>query len=88
VLDDFNDLLGNALAERLRLVCRPFKLAIEFTGSGEDGQFANAPSEPRLVPQIAVERPGKSREFGTVEQDTARAPQTPDRPALGSARLS
>ena len=83
MLDDFDDLTGNTLAERLRLVRCPFKLAVELAGDGEDGQFANASSQSRLVPQIAVERPGISREFGTVEQDTARAPQTPDRSALG-----
>ena len=82
MLDDFDDLRGNALAECLGFVRRPFKLAVELTGGGEDGQFANASSQPRLVAQIAVERPGMSREFGTVEQDTARAPQPPDRPAL------
>ena len=88
VLDDFDDILGNALAERLRLVCCPFKLIVEFTGSGEDGQFTNASSESCLVSQIAVERPGVSREFGTVEQDTARAPRPLIVPPLGSARLS
>src|SRR6516162_6028579 len=67
----------------LRLVSRPLKLAVELPGSGEDGQFANSPAQSRLVSQIAVERPGMSREFGTVQQDTARPPQTPDRPALG-----
>ena len=88
MLYDFNDLSGDTLANRLRLVRRPFKLAVELTGSGEDGQFANASSNSRFVSQIAVERPGMSREFGTVQQDTARAPQTPDRSALGVARLS
>jgi hypothetical protein len=83
MLDDFDDLPGNTLVDRLRLVSSPFKLAIELTGSGEDGQFANTSSQSRLVSQIAVERSGMSREFGTVEQDTAGAPQTPDRPALG-----
>src|SRR6266404_3818813 len=83
VLDDFDDLQGNTLAERLRFVRCPFKLAVELAGGGGDGQFANASSKSHLVSQIAVERPGMSREFGTVQQDTARAPQTPDRSALG-----
>ena len=30
-----------------------------------------------------VERPGMPRELGTVQYDTARAPQPPDSPALG-----
>src|SRR5205823_1477413 len=71
------------LTERLRLVRRPFELAVELTGSREDGHLANTTSQPRLVSQIAVERPGMSREFGAVKQDPAGAPQTPDRPALG-----
>ena len=74
MFDDFDDFRGNALAERLGLVRCPFKLAIELTGGGEDGQFANAPAQLRLVSQIAVERPGMAREVGTVDQDTARAP--------------
>src|SRR5215472_3954781 len=78
-LIDFDDVPGNALAERLRFVRCPFKLAVELAGGGEDGQFANASLQPRLVSQIAVERPGMSREFRTVEQDTAGAPQPPDR---------
>jgi len=69
--------------ERLRLVRRPFKLAVELTGGSEDGQFANASSQPRFVPEIAVDRPGASREVGAVQHDPAGAPQTPDRPALG-----
>jgi hypothetical protein len=91
VLDDFDDLRGNALAECLRFVRCPFKLAVELPGGGEDGQFANAFSQSRLVSQIAVERPGMSREFGTVEQNTAGVSQPPDRSDLGvgkAARLS
>ena len=83
MLDDFDDLQGNTLAERLRFVRCPFKLAVELAGGGEDGQFANASSQPRLVSQIAVERPGMSRQLGTVQQDTAGPPQPRDRPALG-----
>src|SRR4029077_6602829 len=56
-----------------------FELAAELTGSAEDGQFANASSQS--VPQIAVERPGMSRELRTVQPDSAWAPQPPDRPA-------
>ena len=81
--DNFDDLPGNTLAERLGLVRCPLKLAIQLTGGGEDGQFANASSQSRFVSQIAVEWPGMSREVGTVEQDTAGAPQPPDRSALG-----
>jgi len=66
MLDDVDDLSGDTFAERLRLVRRPFKLAVELTGGSEDGQFANPSSQPSLVPEIAVERPGASREFGTV----------------------
>ena len=88
MLDDFDDLLGNTLAKRLRLVRRPFKLAVELTSSGEDSQLANASSQSRLMSEIAVERPAMSRELAAVQQDAARASQTPDRPALGSARLS
>ncbi len=83
MLEDFDDLRGNALAKRLRLVRRPFKLAVELTRGSEDGQLANASSQPRLVPQIAVERRGMAREFGAVQQDAAGTPQTSDRPALG-----
>jgi hypothetical protein len=61
----------------------PFKLAVELAGGGEDGRFANAPSQSCLASQIAVERPNMSREFGTVQQDTAGTPQPLDRPALG-----
>jgi hypothetical protein len=42
-----------------------------------------ASSQPSLVPEIAVERPGASREFRAVQHDPAGAPQTPDCPALG-----
>src|SRR6266478_8956866 len=56
VLDDFDDLEGNTLAERLRFVRGPFKLAVELACGGEDGQFANASSKSRLVSQIAVEQ--------------------------------
>jgi hypothetical protein len=83
MLDDFDDLSGDTLADRLRLVRRPFKLAVELTGGGENGQFANAPSQPGLVSQIAIERPSIPRELGTVQQNTSRASQTPDRPAVG-----
>ena len=83
MLDDFDDLLGNTFANRLLFVRCPFKLAVELTGGSEDGQFANASSQSRFVSQIAVEWPGMSREVGTVEQDTAGAPQPPDRSALG-----
>ena len=41
------------------------------------------PDGHRVGSQIAVERSGMSREFGAVQQDTARAPQTPDRSTLG-----
>ena len=54
MLDDLDDLWGNALAERLGLVRCPFKLAVELPGGGEDGQFANASSRSRLVSQVAV----------------------------------
>ena len=46
MLDDFDDLPGNTLADRLRLVSRPLKLAVELPGSGEDGQFANSELDP------------------------------------------
>ena len=69
MLDDLDDLLGNTLADRLWFVLCPFKLAVELTAGGVDGQVANASSEPRFVSQIAVERPGVSRELGTVQQD-------------------
>ena len=82
MLDDFDDLSGDTLADRLRLVRRPFKLAVELTGGGQNGQFATAPSTG-LVPQITIERPGIPRELGTVQQDTSGASQTPDRPAFG-----
>ena len=70
MLDDVDDLRGNALAKRLRLVRRPFKLAVELTGSGQDGQLANPSSQSGLVAQIAVERSAMSRELGAVQQDT------------------
>src|SRR5207302_10214472 len=81
--EDFDGLQVSTIAESLRFVRSPFTLAVALAGGGEDGQFAIASSNSRLVSQIAVERPGMSREFGTVQQDTARAPQTPDRSALG-----
>ena len=34
MLYDFDDLSGDTLPDRLRLVRRPFKLAVELTGSG------------------------------------------------------
>jgi hypothetical protein len=55
----------------------PFELTIELASGDEDGQFANAASEPRFVSQIAIERSGIPRELGAMEKDTARAPQTP-----------
>ena len=54
MFDDVDDLLGNTLGDRLRLVSRPFELAVELTRRREDSQFANPRSEPCLVPQIAV----------------------------------
>jgi len=54
-----------------------FELTIELTGGDQNGQFSNASSEPRVVSQIAIERSGMPRELGTMEKDTARAPQTP-----------
>lgn len=66
MLNDVDDLLGNTLGDRLRLVSRPFELAVEFTRRSEDGQLANPSSQPSLVPEIAIERPGASREFGAV----------------------
>jgi hypothetical protein len=38
VLDDFDDLPGDTLTERLRRVRHPFKLAVKLTGGSEDGQ--------------------------------------------------
>lgn len=78
MLDDVDDLLGNTLGDRLRLVSRPFELAVELTRRSQDGQFANPTSQSSLVPQIAVERPATLREFGTVQHDPTRAPQTPN----------
>ena len=46
VLDDFDDLTRNALAERRGLVRCALKLTIELTGGSENGQFANASSNP------------------------------------------
>ena len=83
MFDGVEDLRANALVARLGLVCCLFELAVEFTGGGENGQFPNASSQSRLVSKIMVERPGVSRQFGTVQQDTARAPQTSDRSPLG-----
>jgi hypothetical protein len=68
--------------------CEPPQLSAR---QGHDGQVrgsANASSQSRLVPQIAVERPGMSRELATVQQDAAWAHQPPDRPTPGSTRLS
>jgi hypothetical protein len=50
MLDDVDDLLGNTLGDRLRLVSCPFELAVEFTRRSEDGQLANSSSQPSLVP--------------------------------------
>jgi len=58
VLDDLDDLRGDTLAERLGFVRCPFELAVELTGGGEDGQFTNPTSQPRLVSQVAVEQAG------------------------------
>ena len=71
MLDDVDDLRGNTLGDCFRLVRCPFELAIELTGSGENGQLANAPSQSRLVAQIAVERPRVPRELGTMQQNAA-----------------
>ena len=46
VPDDLYELLGDTLADRLWLVSRPFKLAVEFTGDGENGQFADPVPSP------------------------------------------
>jgi hypothetical protein len=46
VLDDFDDVAGDAFAERLGFMRCPFELTVELTGGGEDGQFANASSQP------------------------------------------
>jgi hypothetical protein len=32
----------------------PLKLAVELAGGGENGQFANAPSQSRLASQIMI----------------------------------
>ena len=44
MLDDCDDVLGDAFAERLGLMRRPFELAVELTRGGENGQFPNTPS--------------------------------------------
>src|SRR5215831_17070234 len=80
MLDGVDDLAGNTLGDCFRLVRRPFELAIELTGSGENGQLAN--TQCRLVAQIAVERPGVPGELGTMQQNAAGASQTSDGPAL------
>jgi hypothetical protein len=46
MLDDFDDLAGNAFAERLGPMRCPFELTVELTGGGKDSQFANAPAQP------------------------------------------
>jgi hypothetical protein len=68
MLDYFDDVAGDAFAERLGFMRCPFELTIELTGGDQNGQFANASSEPRFVSQIAIERPGMPRELGTMEK--------------------
>ena len=77
VLDYFDDVAGDAFSERLGFMRCPFELTIELAGGNQNGQFANASSEPCFVSQIAIERSRMPRELGTMEKDTARAPQTP-----------
>ena len=51
VLDDLDDLTGDAFAERLGFTRCPFELAVELMCGREDGQFANASSQSRFVSQ-------------------------------------
>jgi hypothetical protein len=50
MLDNVDDLPGNTLGDCFRLMRRPFELAVELAGGGENGQFANASSQSRLAP--------------------------------------
>src|SRR5262249_53578680 len=82
MLDDVDDLPGNTLGDCFRHVRRPFKLAVELTGGGQNGQFANTSSQSRLMTQIVIEWPGIPRELRTVQQNAAGTSQTSDGPAL------
>jgi hypothetical protein len=87
-LDDFDDVAGDAFAESFGLMRCPLETTVELPGGGENGQLANASSQPRFVSQIAIERSGIPREVRTMEKNTARTPEPPERPPSGSVRLS
>src|SRR5947207_7410733 len=61
---------------------RPFELAVELAGGGQNGQFANPSAEAGLVAQVAVERACVAGKLRAVEVDAARPTQAPDRPVI------
>jgi len=61
---------------------RPFELAVELARGHQDRQFAQPAAEPRLVPQVTVQRPGMARQRRAVQVDAARAAQAAQRGAL------
>jgi hypothetical protein len=73
--DDIDQLGRDSLAPRLFLVGGPFELAVELARRHKDGELAHPPAEPRLEPQIAVERAGVTRQFRAMELDAAGAAQ-------------
>jgi len=58
-------------------------LAVERPSGGQDRQFANPAAQTRLVPQVMIERPCVSRQFGAVQQDAAWTPEAAQRSAAG-----
>jgi hypothetical protein len=60
VLDDFDDVVGDAFAERLGFMRCPFELTV---GSRAVVRMASSRTRPptRLVSQITIERSGVSR---------------------------
>ena len=74
---------GNAGAERLGLVRRPFELAVELARGGEDRQLAHAFAESSFVAQEVIDRPRDLRELGAVKLNPGGPLEPGDRPALG-----
>ena len=55
--NDFDQRRLDTFVQRLRLMRRPFELAVAFARRGEDRDFADRAAESRLETEIIIHRP-------------------------------
>ena len=73
VLNHVDDARFDALFKRLRLVRRPFELAVHLARGRQDRNLADAREKSRLEPQVAIERARVRGRLRAVKPDAARA---------------